>query len=128
MLPADALHDVSILVVADDLDTCELYERALRAVGATVRTANRVESALALLAAARPDVVLCDLHLPVRDGYALLREVLADPELAGIPIIAISGSHPALERERALEAGFARHLAKPSKLREIVTAVADLAA
>ncbi len=128
MLPADALHDVSILVVEDDLDTCELYERALRAVGATVRTANRVASALALLATARPDVVLCDLHLPDVDGYALLREVLADPELAGIPIIAISGSHPELERERALEAGFARHLAKPSKLREIVTAVADLAA
>jgi len=128
MLPADALHDVSILVVEDDLDTCDLYERALRAAGATVRTANRVASALALLATARPDVVLCDLHLPDVDGYALLREVLADPELAGIPIIAISGSHPELERERALEAGFARHLAKPSKLREIVTAVADLAA
>ena len=126
MLPADALHDVSILVVEDDLDTCELYEQALRAAGATVRTANRVDSAMTLLAAARPDVVLCDLHLPVRDGYALLREVLADPELAGIPIIAISGSHP--ERERALEAGFARHLTKPSKLREIVTAVAALAA
>jgi CheY-like chemotaxis protein len=128
MLPADALHEISILVVEDDLDTCLLYERALTAAGATVRTANSVGAAMTLLTGFRPDVVLCDLHLPEVDGYELLREVLADPKLAGIPVIAISGSHPELERERALEAGFARHLSKPSKLREIVTAVADLAA
>ncbi len=128
MLPADALRDVSILVVEDDLDTCVLYERALTAAGANVRTASSVEGALGLLAAARPDVVLCDLHLPEADGYALLEQVRADPALAGIPIIAISGSHPELEHDRALAAGFARHLPKPSKLHEIVTAVADLAA
>lgn len=124
---ADALHDVSILVVEDDLDTCELYERALRAAGATVRSANSVHTALALLTASRPDVVLCDLHLPKVDGYELLKKVLADPALAGIPIISISGGHPEIERDRALEAGFAKHLVKPSKLHEIVTAVADLA-
>lgn len=125
---ADALHDVSILVVEDDLDTCELYERALRGAGATVRIASSVDAALALLRASRPDVVLCDLHLPHADGYALLKSMLADPALAEIPIISISGGHPELERERALEAGFTKHLVKPSKLREIVTAVADLAA
>ncbi len=128
MLPADALHEISILVVEDDLDTCQLYERALTAAGATVRTASSVEAALGVLAGFRPKVVLCDLHLPDVDGYGLLKKVLADPQLAGIPVIAISGSHPELERERALEAGFARHLPKPSKLHEIVTAVADLAA
>ncbi len=128
MLLADTLHHVSILVVEDDLDTCELYEKALRASGADVRCANSVAAALTLIADERPDVVLCDLHLPGVDGYELLRELLADPELASIPVIAISGSHPELERDRALEAGFARHLPKPSKLREIVTAVADLAA
>jgi two-component system CheB/CheR fusion protein len=124
----ESLHNISILVVEDDQDTCELYERSLRAAGATVRSATSMEAALVLLTAVHPDVVLCDLHMPDHDGYELLREVLADPELAGIPVIAISGSHPGLERERALEAGFARHLAKPSKLREIMTAVADLAA
>src|SRR5688572_29777192 len=92
MVLVDALHDVSILVVEDDLDTCDLYERALRAAGATVRTANSVGAAMAMLTAARSDVVLCDLHLPNVDGYGLLREVLANPTLAGIPIIAISGS------------------------------------
>lgn len=128
MLPADALHEISILVVEDDVDTCVLYERALTAAGASVRTANSVEAAMKVLGEFRPNVVLCDLQLPEVDGYALLKEVRADPALAGIPIIAISGSHPELERERALEAGFAMHLPKPSKLREIVTAVAELAA
>ena len=89
---------------------------------------NDVDAALRLLADARADVVLCDLHLPEVDGYAFMKGVLDDPSLAGIPIIAISGSHPALERDRALEAGFAKHLAKPTKLREIMTAVAALAA
>jgi len=128
MLLADTLHHVSILVVEDDLDTCELYEKTLRAAGAMVRTANSVAAALTLITSERPDVILCDLHLPEVDGYGLLRELLADPDLAAIPVIAISGSHPEIEHDRAIEAGFAKHLPKPSKLREIVTAVADLAA
>lgn len=117
------LAALSLLVVEDDSDTLALYERSLRAAGARVQCARSVHEALSMLGTWHPDAVLCDLHLPGFDGYELLRHVLADERLAGIPVIAISGSHPEIEHERALHAGFRAHLAKPTKLADIIAAV-----
>jgi len=125
---ARALTGVSILIVEDDEDTRELYRLSLTGAGAWVQTASDAESALETLATVRPDVVLCDLHLPGVDGYMLLESVLANPRLVDLPIISISGSHPTVERERALHAGFVRHLSKPSRLLDIVSAVASVVA
>jgi two-component system CheB/CheR fusion protein len=117
------LASLSLLVVEDDSDTLALYERSLRAAGARVQCARTVHEALSILDTWHPDAVLCDLHLPDFDGYALLRNVLASPRLAKVPVIAISGSHPGVEHDRALQAGFRAHLTKPAKLAEIIAAV-----
>lgn len=119
----EALNGVAVLVIEDDPDTLELFSASLGKLGAEVRIASTVEAGLEELARWRPDAVLCDLHLPGMDGYSLMERVLADARLRDIPVIAISGSHPEIERERSLEAGFAEHLTKPSKLRDIVAAV-----
>jgi CheY-like chemotaxis protein len=115
-----------ILLVEDDHDTSELYRLALQGAGATVQASNSVEKALGVLESWRPDVVLCDLHLPGIDGYGLIARVRASPSLATIPCISISASHPSLERERSEQAGFAKHLAKPSRIRDIATAIRSL--
>jgi CheY-like chemotaxis protein len=125
MRMAGALNRVSVLVVEDDPDTLELFTLSLGAVGAQVRSVDSAEAALALLATWRPDIVLCDLHLPGVDGYSLIEHVRADDRLRAIPMISISGSHPEIEHERSRRAGFVRHLAKPSKLADIVVAVAS---
>jgi CheY-like chemotaxis protein len=116
----ETLEGRSVLVVEDDADTLALYTTALAKLGADVRCANSVEAALAHLAAWRPDAVLCDLHLPGFDGYSLIERIRAQPGLANLPVLAISGSHPEIERERSLRAGFAEHFVKPAKLGEIV--------
>ncbi len=123
---AHSLDAVSILVVEDDPDTRELYRMMLQAAGADVRCAVSVEAARSLLETWRPDVILCDLHLPTVDGCALVRELKADPQLASIPVISISGGHPAVEQARSRDAGFATHLVKPSKLAELVDTLARL--
>jgi CheY-like chemotaxis protein len=115
-----SLGGIAVLIVEDDPDTLELYASSLAKLGATVRRANSAEVAIALLGTWRPDVVLCDLHLPGVDGYALLDRVHADPALCPIPMVAVSASHPDVESARALRAGFTEHLAKPVRLREIV--------
>jgi CheY-like chemotaxis protein len=123
---AGALNKLSVLVVEDDPDTREIFTLSLGAVGAQVRSATSAEAALALLATWKPDIVLCDLHLPGVDGYSLIEHVHADARWQTIPMISISGSHPEIEVERSLKAGFARHLTKPSKLADIVKAVASV--
>ena len=127
MLHANAFANHAILVVDDDADTLELFASAFVKLGAEVRRAATAEAALEAFADGwRPDAVLCDLHLPGRDGYALRQDVL---RIAGeVPMIAISGSHPAVERERALAAGFARYFAKPTRLRELLESSLDVIA
>ena len=125
---AGALHRISVLVVEDDPDTREIFALSLGAVGAQVRSVTSAEAALAVLATWRPDIVLCDLHLPGVDGYSLIEHVHADARWSQIPMISISGSHPEIEIERSQKAGFARHLTKPSKLADIVKAVASVRA
>lgn len=122
------LAGTSVLVVDDDRDTLDLFSTQLQRVGATVRSAGSVEDALTVLAAWRPDVVLCDLHLPGTDGYGLLEAVRANPALTDLPVIAISGSHPDVERQKSLQAGFAEHLVKPARLREILDVVTAVVA
>ncbi len=122
------MNGVSILILEDDQDTIELFASSLSKLGATVRTAMTAEDALAVLATWRPTIILCDLHLPGVDGYGFLERVRAISELDGIPIVAISASHPELEREKSLDAGFAAHLTKPTKLKDVVGAVTRLTA
>lgn len=124
----DSLKGSLVLVVEDDQDTRELFSRSLGTLGAQVRSASSAEAALDVLSTWRPDAVLCDLHLPGVDGYSLLARVRANPDLQNLPVIAISGSHPMIERQRSIDAGFAEHLVKPSKLREIVAVMTHVIA
>jgi CheY-like chemotaxis protein len=119
-----SLAGVSLLLLEDDRDTRELFARSLTKAGADVRTADTAERALEILESWRPTAVICDLHLPDVDGYGFLRSVRDRNELADLPMIAISASHPSVEK--AIEAGFVAHLTKPSKLSDIIAAVSKV--
>lgn len=121
-----ALRSVSLLVVEDDPDTLALYVASIGAAGGVVHGTRDAGEALEFLARWRPDAVLCDLHLPGVDGYDLLSLIRARPELHDVPVVAISGSHPDLERPRSITAGFAGYLVKPARLAEIVGSITRL--
>ena len=121
-----SLAGVSLLLLEDDRDTRELFARSLTKAGAEVRTAGTAEQALEILRAWRPTAVICDLHLPDIDGYGFLERVRSIEQLDDLPLIAISASHPSIERDKSLDAGFAAHLTKPSKLSDIIAAVSKV--
>ena len=118
------LHGRSIMVVEDDLDTREFLSLMLSRLGAGVDVAANGDVARAAVADSRPDVMLCDLGLPGMDGYTLLDELEAGG--ATWPVIAISGHHSPSQLERAMAAGFAAYLPKPSKLAVIVATIMDV--
>lgn len=100
-----------ILVVDDDASQRLLLRRLLEREGWRVVEAGDAEAAQDLLAKplGRPDLILCDLILPGRDGAAFLQGVRADPKLSAIPAILMTGARlPAgllAAASRALESG-----------------------
>jgi CheY-like chemotaxis protein len=61
----------------------------------------------------RPDLVLLDIQLPTMDGYAVARALRADPDLAAIPIVAVTSYAMPGDREKALAAGCTGYIEKP---------------
>jgi PAS domain S-box-containing protein len=125
---APSLAGTTVLVVDDDMDARALLTFALERCGARVLVADSAESALALLQQARPHVLLADIEMPRQDGYTLIRRVRALPASAGgtTPAAALTAYAGAHDRDRALQAGFQMHLAKPIDPAELAIVVAGL--
>jgi two-component system CheB/CheR fusion protein len=124
----DGLH---VLAVDDRIDTRQFLEFVLEDYGAEVLTVASARSAIAALKdnPGRYDVLISDIGMPEEDGYFLIREVRSLAASAGgeIPAIALTAYAGDKERERAIEAGFQRHIAKPVKPVQLALIVANLA-
>ena len=121
------LTGANIVVVDDDDDTRELLQSVFESAGATVRMAASAEEAFTACIEDRPDALVTDIAMPGQDGYGLMRQLQAALG-ADVPraIVALTAFAGARDRERAAEAGFARHIAKPFDPEELVRAVMDL--
>jgi signal transduction histidine kinase len=110
---ASARTGIRVLVVDDNEDAAMLMADALAHKGFDTRTAAEANEALALFDTFHPEVAILDIGLPVIDGYQLARELRARPGGDRLYLIALTGYGQAMDRERALAAGFDHHLVKP---------------
>ena len=118
-----ALPDgLRVLVAEDNLINQHVVRRLLEPQGITVTVADDGEAAIAAAEAARPDIVLMDIHMPVLDGLAATRALRA----AGfsLPIIVLSASAFREDREAAALAGADDFLSKPIDARALFSAIA----
>jgi signal transduction histidine kinase/CheY-like chemotaxis protein len=120
------LTDLCVLVVDDEADARELLRRLLAEQGCEVEVAASAEEALALLDAGPCDVLLTDIGMPGTDGYELLRRVRAvNPAQKAVAVTAFARPE---DRERALDAGFDEHVAKPVNPVRLLQTLAEVAA
>jgi len=101
-----------ILVVDDNRDAADNLALLCRMSGHVVDVAYDGITALELAPAFHPDVVLLDIGLPVRDGYAVARE-LRRTYTRPLHIVAMTGYGSDEDRRRSRDAGFDLHLVKP---------------
>ena len=122
---APNLGGVTVLAVDDDPDARDLIGRLLRECGARVLLAGSTNEALSTMEHERLDVIVSDIAMPVRDGYAFISTV----RRMGIrtPAVALSAFARTEDRRRSLQAGFQTHVSKPVEPAELVAIVAALA-
>jgi len=114
-----------LLLVDDDEALLATLREALETAGYQVATTGDGASALAQVAAARPDLVILDLQLPSVDGWAVLRQLRGDPGASALPVLAITGVE--VERgDEVLSAGANEFLTKPFSLTVLESTVRRL--
>jgi signal transduction histidine kinase/CheY-like chemotaxis protein len=122
-----SLDAISVLVVDDDRESRDVAAAHLTNHGAVVWTADSSANALEILQRERIDVLLADIAMPGEDGYTFISKVRAlDAPIAAIPAAALTALAREEDRQRALNAGFHLHLAKPIEGQTLITAVAKL--
>ncbi|MGE0353984.1 MAG: response regulator [Gemmatimonadales bacterium] len=105
-----------ILVVEDSPDNMKLCRAVLTIKGHEVTGLPSGEGLLATIDESRPELVLMDIQLPDKDGFALLREIRDSPHTA-LRVVALTAHAMSGDRERALEAGFDGYVTKPIDVR-----------
>jgi two-component system, cell cycle response regulator DivK len=103
-----------ILIIEDDPLSLELYDFLLQAFGFVTNLASNGEEGLAKAQSTKPDLILCDIRLPVLDGEEVMKRLKADPVLRHIPVIAVTIFSSSGHREHLLKAGFDGYMAKPT--------------
>lgn len=124
----NALVGKRILIVDDDRDVLNFLSLVIKEEGADVTYCNLASDALEKLETKKFDLLISDLGMEPIDGFDLIREIRAkqDEYFQNLPAIALTGYVSSQDRELALDAGFQNHIAKPVKIDDLLTTIADL--
>jgi len=115
-----------ILITDDDVASCQLFAKVLKAEGYTVNWAHSGEEALERLQSACPDLLLTDVRLPGMSGLEVTRAVRAhDPSL---PVIVMTGFGSMETAVEAIREGAFDYISKPMNLEELKATVARASA
>lgn len=113
----------TVLVVEDHPANMKLVVLLLEKAGYAVLQADDAERGLALAREHRPDLVLMDIQLPGVDGLAATRRLKADPQTAGIKVVALTAFAMTGDERRVFDAGCDDYISKPVRYRELLDAV-----
>jgi CheY-like chemotaxis protein len=122
----DAIQPPLILIVEDNELNINTISSYLTAKGYRPIVANEGKSAIELTQKHRPDLILMDIQMPGMDGFEAISRIRKQPELAAIPIIALTALAMEGDRERCIAAGANDYLTKPVKLKQLNATIQQL--
>jgi len=113
-----------ILYIEDNPQNMRLVRKMLRVGGYDMIEASDGMSGVAMALNEHPDLILMDINLPDIDGMEASSRLKNSPDVADIPIIALTANAMHGDRERFIEAGCDGYLAKPVTKNELLNTVA----
>ncbi|HEX7241576.1 MAG TPA: diguanylate cyclase [Longimicrobiaceae bacterium] len=121
--PAD---ETRILVVDDHPDNVEIIDARLSSRGYLIETASNGQEALDKVRVNPPHLILCDVMMPLVDGYEVSRRIKTDESLPFIPIILVTARDSTADKVEGLEAGADDYLTKPINFPELEARVRSM--
>ena len=114
-----------ILVIEDTEDNRQIIRDLLTSFDYELVEAVDGAEGVAMAQAHQPDLILMDIQLPVMDGYEATRQIRAIPELAAVPIVAVTSYALSGDEAKAREAGCDGYIAKPFSPRQLLAKVRE---
>ena len=103
----------TILIIEDNKDMRDNTTEILELANYKVLTAENGKAGVELVRTAKPDLILCDIMMPLLDGYGVLKAIENIPEMAGIPFIFITAKSEKTDFRKGMDLGADDYLAKP---------------
>lgn len=118
--------DHKVLIVDDIESNRKLLRRLLIDSGLDILEASSADDALARIRETTPDLILMDIRMPGKPGDDAIIEIRNMPELAGVPIIAVTANAMEGEKERLLQIGATDFISKPFMKDEVYRKIAGV--
>lgn len=112
-----------ILIVDDSPTELRIFQRALAPLGHTIVVAADGEEADRMIRSERPDLLVLDVVMPGKNGFALCRELKRDPDFADMPIIIVTSKSQDADQFWGKRQGADEYLVKPFEPSELLDAV-----
>ena len=117
-----------ILLADDSITIQKVIELTFSDEDFDVVTVGNGRLALEKLAEVRPDIVLCDIIMPEKDGYEVCELIKKSATFSHVPVLLLTGAFEPFDQERAARAGYDGLLAKPFEPETLIAKVRDLLA
>ncbi|WP_317129144.1 response regulator [Hymenobacter sp. UV11] len=116
---------LTILLIEDHPIIRENTAQLLELASYAVQTAENGELGVQLALATRPDLIICDIMMPVLDGYGVLQIFNQHPQLTGVPFIFLTAKTDQADRRRGMAFGADDYLSKPFEKADLLSAVSS---
>jgi len=116
----------TILLADDSLTIQKVVELTFADTDYNVVAVSSGEELLQRIVDSQPDLIICDVIMPGKDGYDVCQQIKSDPTTLHIPVILLTGTFEPFDRDRALAAGCSEIVTKPFEARKLVETVESL--
>ena len=114
----------NVLVIDDAEEVRSVIMKTLAHFGFQARGAKDGETGIQMALSERPDLIICDVRMPVMDGYGTLAKIRDLPEITNIPFIFLTAAIDKSDMRRGMVCGADDYLTKPFTPDELLEAVA----
>lgn len=117
----------TILLIDDEEYICQVVQTCLEMFGNwQTKIARSGEEGLSSIAAVRPDAIVLDMLMPNMDGFAVLKKLQADPQLADIPVVLLTARVDLTEPQKISQLGVQGAIAKPFHPTKLVAEITHI--